>query len=70
MTMLNHIIISTSHGSPKKAVDHTSGPASLPPPCPPTGGHVHPKRDDHAYAFVNSSPSIRPPWTQETQSHM
>lgn len=28
------------------------------------------KRDDYAYAIVNSSPSIRPPRTQETQSHM
>ena len=39
-------------GSLKKVVDHyTSEDASLPPP---TGGHVHPKRDDYAYAVVNS----------------
>ena len=45
MTMLNnHIIISTSHGSPKKAVDHTSDHASPPPP-PPSSARVHQPMD-------------------------
>ena len=58
MSMLNHIIISASHGSlsPKKAVDHTSDPATLPPP-PPSSARVRQpmdlcaKRDDYAYAL-------------------